>query len=537
MYKQRHVIKRQIIEIIVSDKQSAWPVQQTFSHLFQDYFPSILDRYLSDFSSPDCLHRIDRLELDLGELDGNRLEVDILEKIGPSLQRALHELITSGQVGRNTQEAAKKLAQLQLLEYFLREGHLPWWADNSQRHVPESCLNVLLERDPKALAHLLKTLLPDSRCLHRIISYFDDEQLANILAILNESQKETVYSLVKTMREFEVSLEQFAAIPDSRIRFTRWQSLLQVTTAEEPAITRQGEFFSVILIRWSKLLGLSKEVLTGCIQQLATNPAIHNNAWLSTLRIKSPIDRSSVSHGNETDAKDISEPLNQQESPQTNGISNQWKAESSSTVDSDRMKPTHTQSEQIMGLGMHPNSPLENQAIDDYINFTDTDALYINNAGLCILWPYLATFFEGLELVHNGRFQNLAAQQCAVSLLHYLATGELTTPEYLLPFNKLICGLEINEVFDLEMPLTDAQLTACDDLLTAVIANAPILNKMSHDGFRGSFLLRQGTLSSEAGSWLLRVERETYDIVLERFPWSWQWFKLPWMEHPVRVEW
>jgi len=60
---------------------------------------------------------------------------------------------------------------------------------------------------------------------------------------------------------------------------------------------------------------------------------------------------------------------------------------------------------------------------------------------------------------------------------------------------------------------------------------------MSINGFRGSFLLRQGSISAGEGSWLLRVERETYDLVLERFPWSWQWLKLPWMEYPVRVEW
>ena len=56
---------------------------------------------------------------------------------------------------------------------------------------------------------------------------------------------------------------------------------------------------------------------------------------------------------------------------------------------------------------------------------------------------------------------------------------------------------------------------------------------MSVDGFRGTFLLRQGVLSTRDGAGLLRVERETYDVVLERFPWSWEWVKLPWMEAPA----
>ena len=70
-----------------------------------------------------------------------------------------------------------------------------------------------------------------------------------------------------------------------------------------------------------------------------------------------------------------------------------------------------------------------------------------------------------------------------------------------------------------------------------MIAQAPILNNMSIPGFRGSFLLRLGILSLRDGIWLLRVERETYDLVLDRFPWGFEWVKLPWMETPLQVEW
>jgi hypothetical protein len=50
-------------------------------------------------------------------------------------------------------------------------------------------------------------------------------------------------------------------------------------------------------------------------------------------------------------------------------------------------------------------------------------------------------------------------------------------------------------------------------------------------------LLRSGLLTAEAGGWLLRVERRTHDIILERFPWPWGWVRLPWMDHVLRVEW
>jgi hypothetical protein len=107
----------------------------------------------------------------------------------------------------------------------------------------------------------------------------------------------------------------------------------------------------------------------------------------------------------------------------------------------------------------------------------------------------------------------------------------------MLPLNKLLCGLEPAELFDMLEPLQEAEVAECTNLLTAAIAQAPVLREMSPSGFRGTFLLRQGALSIRDGFWLLRVERQTYDIVLERFPWGWEWVKLPWMDAPLRVEW
>jgi hypothetical protein len=171
------------------------------------------------------------------------------------------------------------------------------------------------------------------------------------------------------------------------------------------------------------------------------------------------------------------------------------------------------------------------------LSFSDADELYIGNAGLVILWPFLERFFERLELLEGRQFKAEAARQRAIGLLQHIATGEAVFPEYLLPLNKVLCGLDLTGVFDFGPPLLEAETEECLDLLWAVIAQAPILRDMSVPGFRGTFLLRQGVLRARDGAWLLQVERETYDIVLDRFPWGWEWLKLPWMEAPLRVEW
>ena len=182
-----------------------------------------------------------------------------------------------------------------------------------------------------------------------------------------------------------------------------------------------------------------------------------------------------------------------------------------------------------------PMEPSEDYQVD--LRFSDTDELYIDNAGLVIFWPFLERFFERLGLVTAHRFHDAAAVHRAVGLLQYLATTAPSPPEYLLPLNKVLCGMALDEVWALDTPLTEAEAEECTDLLSAVIAHAPILHNMSLPGFRGTFLLRQGVLSARDGAWLLRVQRETYDVVLDRFPWSVAWVKLPWMDTLLRVEW
>ena len=171
------------------------------------------------------------------------------------------------------------------------------------------------------------------------------------------------------------------------------------------------------------------------------------------------------------------------------------------------------------------------------LSFSDADELFIQNSGLVILWPFLNSFFEQLGLMEEKQFKKNTAVQRAVGLLQYLVTEDSSPPEYLLPINKVLCGMDPIAVFDFGLPVTPDETEECRKLLSAVIAHVPILKDMSLSGLRGTFLLRKGMLGTRDGAWLLRVERESYDVVLDRLPWSLDWIKLPWMAVALRVEW
>lgn len=168
------------------------------------------------------------------------------------------------------------------------------------------------------------------------------------------------------------------------------------------------------------------------------------------------------------------------------------------------------------------------------------DALHVCNAGLVLLWPFLQRFAERLGLLQAGkpvRWRDGAAAQRAAVLLHCVISGDAVPPEFQLALPKLLCGLPLDEPLALDEPLSDTEQAECDALLVAAIAQAPILRQMSVAGFRGSFGLRPGQLSARDGHWLLRVERQAYDVVIDRFPWSASLVRLPWMPALLQVQW
>lgn len=165
------------------------------------------------------------------------------------------------------------------------------------------------------------------------------------------------------------------------------------------------------------------------------------------------------------------------------------------------------------------------------------EEVYVNNAGLVLLAPFYKLFFKHLGLTENGEFVSEESRLKAVHLLHYISFGEEDTLEFLLPLNKLICGLDIADPVEFNSKISPEESEECSNLIKAAVGHAPSLKNISVDGFRGSFILRNGIISVRDRNWLLQVEKQSYDVVLESIPWSYNIVKLPWMDKLIFVEW
>jgi hypothetical protein len=165
------------------------------------------------------------------------------------------------------------------------------------------------------------------------------------------------------------------------------------------------------------------------------------------------------------------------------------------------------------------------------------DPIFIKNAGLIILSPYLGMLFEKCGLTDSNGFIDEQSQFKAVHLLEYAATGKTGKEEHQLVINKLLCGMDVIDPVERNIALNDSDKETVDSLLNAITQQWPPLKGTSIDGLRGSFLQRDGKLEEEEEQYFLKVEQKAFDMLLDQIPWNITQIKLSWMEKILLIEW
>ncbi len=541
---QRHRIRRQVIELLAPDEDSARRIQPELSRIQRQRLQSIIEQCCSELSAPDRIHRIDLIEVDLGTIDLRDLERELPNKLKSVLRKTLAKQIEKqDSESRRRNHDPAVTSHLELLAFFAATGNLPWWADFSNPRLIPEALNALLEHAPDRLTDWLRTVVHKRDQLLRIIVHADDKTLSGLLSLLISDSPSSAAAL---QQQVEAILRAWSQVPGAkrvRVRDRFWVSVIRYLAVAETGATIPVRFWqqvygeietqshdvfvslTTVLLQSARSSGGFSPHLEVLLQAIAANrqgrvfvnlPADVRTELVRFLD-KSPAQPTVVKH---------------EVAPAPGSASASGETGDTQEAETPELLPASLPPETARKTRRHfrPDEDLD-------LDFGDADTVYIENSGLVLLWPFLPRFFERVELVEREKFKSAAAQHRAAGLLQHAVTGDPSPPEYQTTLNKVLCGLDPDGVLEFGPPVTDSESEECANLLTSVIAQAPILRDMSIDGLRGSFLLRNGLLSARDGVWLLRVERETYDVVLDRIPWSVSWVRLPWMEVPLGVEW
>jgi len=177
---------------------------------------------------------------------------------------------------------------------------------------------------------------------------------------------------------------------------------------------------------------------------------------------------------------------------------------------------------------------LSDKIIDGLI---EKETFFISNSGICLLAPWLPSFFNEAGLLMGNNFIDKWKQQHAIYLLHYLVTNEEDPTEELLIFPKLLCGWPLQMPVINSFQITEQEKKECEDLLRSVIENWKALKNTSIKGLQESFLQRSGKLIEQEERFVLQPEQQSMDLLLEYIPWTFRMISLPWMRKSVQIDW
>jgi len=163
--------------------------------------------------------------------------------------------------------------------------------------------------------------------------------------------------------------------------------------------------------------------------------------------------------------------------------------------------------------------------------------IYVHNAGVVLLHPFLEQLFGTLGLLREQQWYDELSPHRAAIVLEYLVSGRDEPPEFDLPLNKIFCGLEVDEVLLPTEPLSAEMEKECDDLLREVIQHWSALKNTGIEALRETFLQRNGKLAKTEKGWLLQAEQKAVDVLLGQLPWGIGVIKSSLMHDRLYVDW
>jgi hypothetical protein len=167
------------------------------------------------------------------------------------------------------------------------------------------------------------------------------------------------------------------------------------------------------------------------------------------------------------------------------------------------------------------------------------DTNWVSNAGLVLLNPagMLAVWREQ-GWVKEKAIAGKEGLRNICQWMHCLVWG---AAKPMLDYDLLLARIWCQVPVHVHIPLLPAPAEAihqlANDYLRRVIVAWPQLKNTSPDGLRSGFLQRRGVLQPSPAGWQLLVEGKAQDILLRYLPWSYSIIKLPWMDKAFFTQW
>ncbi|HRI27953.1 MAG TPA: contractile injection system tape measure protein [Chitinophagales bacterium] len=548
MIPQRHHITKQVFDLQMPDEKNAFLLQNRWVSVFKDrivpQMQDIFDRYVPQ----DTVISIDALTLDIGILETENWEQLFLSRFTAQLEKYLQEnlqaLAAQPQLvadSGNLQTLKPHEVVLRQLAYYLQYGVF----NLHQTTLPFTQLfdetELLLNQQPEEVVKLLQTLRNNDTAMLRLVKQFPVQVIHKIVS---HSLSPGVFSQLEQMRHpvreilNNPLINRLLQLPPGILPAANFAQIWLLSTLQLALLPQaSGISFSAMALQ---------EVILSVINHLLPNlptAALEMHKAIARFIAMQPLPLNTSKIADAIIEQVLPQFQNNAISPKADLTNNLNPTANDTPViklpDADNEQVTQNINPQLKEKSQQPHTkpPVAKVTTLKPAPSAIPNYLYIQNAGLVLVWVYLSRLFKSLELTLDNRFKNPSCSEQAVYLLQYIASGQTTAVEPDLALNKILCGVIPQMPIEPEIILPDTHLQAASEMLEAAIKNWSKLGKTGIGTFQTTFLQREGKLHRATNGWELTVEQRGVDILLDFLPYSINIVKLPWMPDMVWVNW
>lgn len=469
----QHIIKKQIINLSLDKKLDAFHIQQLVSSYYINKVVPVLQKAFDDACSAEETITLDTLEIDLGIINVMQIEKGNWDD---EVFKKITEQLIPVKHGLSNENVKMKSGVFSISAqwiFYMQHGYLPW----NVLQTNTLWYNKVLESfaaDATAISKLRNLIRHYPNSKKRIIFQHSEFFLKALIETLTAENEDALTQLMNDAAEI-ISLlnKNKLSFDEKQVKQKLWEQVLDIAASGEKNLTP---------------LKITIQVLTTNL----SDKQISKKA-LKDFLLKNNIDASAL--------KKIKEEKN------------------------------------IFSENKILKKEVTETAIESVISAIDEEGIYIINAGMVLLHPFLPQFFKNLNLVNGESFVDKLSHQKALYLLHYLSTGNTAPEEHELVMAKVLCAYPLEEPVDKFIELRMDELQEADNLLMSAIQQWEILKGTSVNGLREGFLQRNGKLFTKNNNLHLQVEANSIDVLLDQLPWNLSLVKLAWMKEFLKVEW
>lgn len=256
----RHSIRKETIDVEVDSEPLAWALEARLPDINRRCFIPVIERVFDELALPGRQIKIAGLEVDLGPVPLDNLDTVAAERLDSELRRVLSEALKGADEGSRSEDDAV----LEVLEYYLVKGALPFWAPSPEEFRFEALVLELISRAPEPLTGVIRRCGRQSRILERLAQQLEEPALKRLVGALDPVNAALIIAYTIDLE----GVHQVTALPpvsDSEFKRLLWFLVLAYLVQDPGSQFNRKSFVKSLLVGMAESEGTSYHGLVAAL--------------------------------------------------------------------------------------------------------------------------------------------------------------------------------------------------------------------------------------------------------------------------------